>query len=89
MGSANFVTVRVDRSEHGDWKVVLPDGDEHVRCETLHDARRIAYLQVAQRHPCKLIVRDAYHRVVEHGLFDGAYSVSGDDQGSPPARIPS
>jgi hypothetical protein len=60
----------VDRNGHGEWEVALPDQREPVTCETLDDARRIAYLCAAHRHPCELVVRDAYHRVLEHDYFD-------------------
>ncbi len=71
MPGASFVTVRVQRTDHGGWEVALPDQREPVTCETLDDARRIAYLCAAHRHPCELVVRDAYHRVLEHDYFDG------------------
>lgn len=70
MPGAGSVTVCVDRNDHGDWQVALPDQLEPVTCESLDDARRIAYLCAAQRHPCELVVRDAYHRVVEHDYVD-------------------
>jgi hypothetical protein len=70
MPGASSVTVCVDRNDHGDWQVALPDRREPVTCETLDDARRIAYLCAADRHPCELVVRDAYHRVLEHDYFD-------------------
>lgn len=51
--------VHVDR--HGaDWEILppSPDSDAHLTCETLEEARRVAYLCVAHRRPCTLIVRD-------------------------------
>ena len=72
MPGAGSVTVCVDRNDHGDWQVALPDQREPVTCETLDDARRIAYLCAAERRPCELVVRDAYHRVVEHDYLVGA-----------------
>ncbi|HUO73866.1 MAG TPA: hypothetical protein VMU39_24045 [Solirubrobacteraceae bacterium] len=70
MTPAVMMSVRVDRSPRGDWEVVLPDQADHVVCETLEDAKRIAYLCAAHRHPCELIVCDAYHRVVDHEYID-------------------
>ena len=58
--------VRVGRAGPGEWQVELPDQREAITCETFDDAQRIAYLCAAQRRPCELIVRDAYHRVVRH-----------------------
>ena len=58
------VTVRVDRTGRGAWEVAMPDQRELVTCETLDDARRVAYLCAARRRPCELIVCDAYHRVL-------------------------
>ena len=72
MPTTGLVTVRVDRNDHGNWEVALPDQGEPVTCETLDDARRIAYLCAAHRHPCELVVRDAYHRVLEHDYFSGS-----------------
>ena len=33
--------------------------------ETLNDARRLAYIDAARILPCELVIRDAYHRVVD------------------------
>ena len=49
----------------------MPDQRERVMCETLDDARRVAYLCAAHARPCELIVRDAYHRVIHHELING------------------
>jgi len=64
MPVASPLTVNVDHDRHGAWEVELPDGSERVVCETLEDAKRVAYLCAAPRHPCELVVRDAYHRVL-------------------------
>jgi hypothetical protein len=45
-------TVQVRLNRHGDWDVALPDGAV-VTCETLAEARRVAYLSAAHRHPCE------------------------------------
>jgi hypothetical protein len=71
MPVANPTTVNVDCTAGGVWEVELPDRPEHVSCETLDDAKRVAYLCAAHRHPCELIVRDAYHRVLHRVLIDG------------------
>ncbi len=65
MTSDTSLTVCVDRNQRGGWEVALPDQSERIRCETLDDARRIAYLRGAHRRPCELIIRDAYHRVLD------------------------
>ncbi len=64
--------VLVDRDWHGDWEVSLPGGSTCVTCETLDDARRLAYLHAARILPCELVIRDAYHRVVDHEIIDRA-----------------
>jgi hypothetical protein len=64
--------VWVDRDWHGDWGVSLPDGRTCVTCESLDDARRLAYLHAARILPCELVIRDAYHRVVERETIDRA-----------------
>ena len=61
-------TVRVEL-HRGGWEIELPDQREPVTCETLEDARRMAYLCAARRHPCELVVHDAYHRVLHHELI--------------------
>jgi len=48
------------------WEVELPDRDARVRCETLGDARPVAYLYAARKRPCDLIVGDGYDQVVRH-----------------------
>ena len=49
----------------GGWDVELPDQHARVRCETLDDAKRVAFLHAAHSHACTVVVRDAYHRVLE------------------------
>jgi hypothetical protein len=70
----NPVIIRVQHHPRGQWEVVAPGQRERIRCETLEDARRIAYLSVARTRPCELIVRDAYNRVLGHELIDGPAS---------------
>jgi hypothetical protein len=36
----------------------------------------LAYLQAARILPCELVIRDAYHRVVDHEVIDRASAPS-------------
>jgi hypothetical protein len=65
----NEMTVRVDHTVRGLWEVALSDQREPLMCQTLGEASRVAYGCAADRRPCELIVRDAYHRVLEHELI--------------------
>ncbi len=67
----NPITVRVDRNPGGAWEVAMPDQRERITCETLDDARRVAYLCAAHTCACELIVCDAYHRVVQREFING------------------
>jgi hypothetical protein len=64
------VTERVDRTGRGAWEVAMHNQRERVTCETLEDARRIAYLCGAPGRPCELIVCYAYHLVLHHELIN-------------------
>lgn len=64
-------TVVVQYRPQGHWEIVTPPRGARIRCETLDDARRIAYLSLAHTHQCQLILRDAYYRVIAHELIDG------------------
>jgi len=55
--------IRVDFSTHGNWRIDLDDVS--IACETLEAARRIACREAVRRRPCEVLVRDAYHRVIE------------------------
>jgi hypothetical protein len=55
----------------GRWEVITGDGREPISCETLEDARRIAYIAVAHARTCELIVRDEYNRILERELIEG------------------
>jgi len=57
-------SVTVDPDGRGSWEVVVPETHPHIACNTLDDARRIAYRTAARQPHCELIVRDAYHRVI-------------------------
>jgi hypothetical protein len=63
-------TVCVDRDWRGLWEVSLPGGCISVPCETLDDARRLAYVHAVRSRPCELVVRDAYHRVIDHEIIE-------------------
>lgn len=58
------LTVRVDFSGRDGWAIVLPEESERVTCDTLEDARRVAYTWAQDRSPCEVVVCDAYHRVL-------------------------
>jgi hypothetical protein len=70
----NPTTVRVDLNLRGGWEVVLSDRADRVTCESLEEASRLAHRCAADRQPCELIVCDAYHRVIEHGLIESGES---------------
>jgi len=64
------ITLRIHhRNQRAPWEIEIPGHRAHLHCETLADARRIAYLCVAHRRPCELTVLDAYDRVIEHELL--------------------
>jgi hypothetical protein len=65
-------TIRVDLDSHGRWDVALPGSPDHIKCATLAEARRLAHQYADSRRPCELVVCDAYHRVLERRLIDGA-----------------
>jgi len=64
------LTVCVQHYARGRWEVITADGRGRISCETLEDARRIAYLAVAHAKSCELIVRDAYNQIIEHELIE-------------------
>jgi hypothetical protein len=66
----NQTIVRVDVKVRGAWEIELSDAGERVTCRTLEEASRVAHRYASDRRPCELIVRDAYHRVLEHELID-------------------
>ncbi|HUA72837.1 MAG TPA: hypothetical protein VMA96_17205 [Solirubrobacteraceae bacterium] len=51
-------------------------------CETLDGARRLAYVHAARMFPCELVIRDAYHRVVDHEMIERGIAPA---RSSPPA----
>jgi hypothetical protein len=68
------VTVRVELDRRGRWAIELPGRPDTVTCETLDEARRVAYLCAAHCHHCELVVCDAYHRVLHRELVEGGES---------------
>jgi hypothetical protein len=72
----NPITVCVDHNVRGAWDIELSDERDPVTCKTLDEATRVAYRCAADRRPCELIVRDAYHRVLRHELVNGEQLVS-------------
>jgi hypothetical protein len=62
--------VRVTPGEGAGWQVVVPDRERPLTCKTLREARRLALIHGASAHPCEIVVRDAYHRVLERRLVD-------------------
>jgi hypothetical protein len=72
--SMGFGRVRVGARRRGGWEVVLPGDRVQVACETLDEARRVAFRYAARAVPCELVVHDAYNRVLDHELVDRAGS---------------
>ncbi len=70
MATEDAATVRVELSPRG-WEITMPSRRERVACERLEEARGVAYLYAVRSRPCELIVRDAYHRVLERELITG------------------
>jgi hypothetical protein len=67
-GPTPAAAVNVEFSPHGGWEIELPNESERIACETLQEARRIAYACAARQRPCELIVHDAYHRLIDRQL---------------------
>jgi hypothetical protein len=68
------IRVCVDLNVRGAWDVELSDERVPMTCKTLDEAARVAYRCAADRRPCELIVRDAYHRVLRHELVNGEHA---------------
>ena len=78
MTSPPVPTIRIDTDGHWRWDVALPDPAGHLTCDTIEDARRLAYRRAAERtRPCELLVRDAYHRVISRELIGAGAPHSG------------
>lgn len=65
-------TVRIERDSRGGWQVELPGSPKPAPCETLEEARRVAHLSAAHGRASELIVRDAYHRVLQREVIRGS-----------------
>jgi hypothetical protein len=76
MTPAASPVIYVELNGHGAWKVVLPEPGRRVTCQTLEDARRMAYQCAQRRRPCQVVVRDGYHRVLQHELIGPCEDVS-------------
>ena len=63
-------TVQVCPDHRGGWEVELPGHEAHVSCETLDEARTLAFRYARQMPPCDLVVRDAYERVLQRQLIE-------------------
>jgi hypothetical protein len=55
----------------GRWEVALPGQARPARCETLEEARRVAYLCGARGHACELVVREG-RRFFHIEVIDGS-----------------
>lgn len=69
MSTSPLPIIRIDRDRFGRWHVALSAdrecaSDPAATCETLEEARNVAYRQAAEYLPCELVVHDAYHRVI-------------------------
>jgi len=62
-------TARVELNARGIWEIVLSDQRQTILCSTLGEASSEARRCAADRRPCELIVRDAYHRVLDCELI--------------------
>lgn len=76
MATEDAATVRLELSPRG-WEITMPSRRERVACESvarerLEEARGVAYLCAVRSGACELIVRDAYHRVLERELITGS-----------------
>jgi hypothetical protein len=65
------VTVEVYSNCRGGWEIAFPDQRARITCETFDEARRVAYLSVARRRPCELVVRGAHRRLLHREFIDG------------------
>lgn len=77
MENSPSITISVDPDGRGAWEVTVRNELSHVECRTLDDARRVAYRSASGRRPCELIVRDAYHRVIQRTLIDDERTPTG------------
>jgi len=59
------ITVRVEMNRRGAWELAVSDEHTRIVCMTLGDALRQAR-SIAGTRPSELIIRDAYHRLLEY-----------------------
>jgi hypothetical protein len=69
MNNTQSITVSVDPDGRGAWEVTVRNELSRVGCQTLEDARKVAYRSASGRRPCELVVRDAYHRVIQRTVI--------------------
>ena len=62
-------TIRVRANRRGQWEVALL-GSAPVACSTFREAREAAHRAAEGQGPCMVIVRDAYHRVLEREIIE-------------------
>jgi hypothetical protein len=67
--------VHVDMNPRGVWEVEVPERPSRVACESLADAQRVGHQWAERRHPCELVIRDAYHRVLSREFIESAGDV--------------
>jgi hypothetical protein len=63
------VIVRIQHDSDGRWNVTAVGAQRPISCETLDDARRVAYLSFAHAHRCELIIRDVERHVLHRELI--------------------
>src|SRR4029079_7980560 len=71
------ITVSVDPDGRGAWEVTVRNELSHVACGTLDNARKVAQRSPSGRRPSELIVRDAYHRVIQRTVIDAERAGTG------------
>lgn len=54
-----MTTIDLIPNSHGGWDVTLLPAARRADCETLDEARRVAFLQVPRGESCRLAVHDA------------------------------
>lgn len=63
--------IDVTRIAGGAWEVDLEERGAAVVCETLEEARRVAYLYAARLRECELIIRDEEAHSIRRELIGG------------------
>ena len=64
MTTTPLSTISVDFNGHDGWDVVLADHAAPVTVARLDEACGLARRTARRQVPCRLVIRDAYHRVV-------------------------